>query len=490
MNDRIEPRSGADSEQLWEEEANDLSNGRSRPRFRWAKLRQQIAGILLIITIFGVFLAPYVFVNVPVGSAGVLWRRFGGTERNFVIPTGMTLKWPWDIVYIYNLRLQAEHVDIVALTSDALNISVSITFRWFANPAALPKLHDVIGPNYAQSLLLPEINASTRRSFSQYSVSDFYGLARQDVITSVYNAVVEPDSDNFICAAIVNSDKRTQETNPDCLIYLADVLIRDVALPPRIVAAIQSKIEQKQLVQEMGYRVERERIEAERKLVEAEGIRMFQETVQTGISETYLKWRGIEATVLLATSPNAKTVVIGGAGNLPLILNTGDSATPAAAPSNPSADIAGNTPAGIAGSNDQAPIAGSLDISRPDNQLQPTVFSSSANMPNGAWSSDVLNGSLARNLYPLNSNSAVPTGEVGPTRPMAVLGAQTIQPTVPAGSASMPDNQYADTIAKPHLPQLLNSQFSIGGAVDLFSSLPGVYRTWLSSESAASRSAP
>lgn len=485
----MEPHSRADGKQLWEEETDGFAESRPRSRFRWARLRRKFAGILLIITIFFVFLAPYVFVNVPVGSAGVLWRRFGGTERDFVIPTGMTAKWPWDIIYIYNLRLQAEHVDIVALTSDALNISVSITFRWFANPEALPKLHDIIGPNYTESLLLPEINSSTRRSFSLYSANDFYGLAREDVMRSVFDSIVEPDSDNFTCRAIFDADKRPSENNPSCLLYLADVLIRDVSLPPRIVAAIQSKIEQKQLVQEMGYRVERERIEAERKLVEAEGIRMFQETVQTGISETYLKWRGIEATVLLATSPNAKTVVIGGAGSLPLILNTGDSATPSTVAS--PATVSETTP-GTEGTESSTQLAGLMDVSRPGNQLQSSSFSSSAILPNGAWSSDVLNGNLARSSYALTPDNAsrATHGALDPIRPMAALGAQSIQPTVPAGISSMQENQSTETIANPHLSRLINNQLSIGGAADLFSSLPSIYGTWLSSQSSAARNAP
>ncbi len=111
---------------------------------------------------------------------------------------------------------------------------------------------------------------------------------------------------------------------------MSDVLVRDIVLPPRIVAAIQSKVEQEQLVKEMRFRVEREQFESERKVVEAKGIKQFQEIVQAGISEPYLKWRGIEATVMLATSPNAKTVVIGGHGGLPLILTPrrGDAASP------------------------------------------------------------------------------------------------------------------------------------------------------------------
>ncbi|WP_449307381.1 prohibitin family protein [Pseudochelatococcus sp. B33] len=483
----MEPPSQAGGERPLGEEAESFFDSRPRTVSRWARMRRRIAGVLLIVTIFVAFLAPYVFVNVPVGSAGVLWRRFGGTEHRFIIPTGMTMKWPWDIVYIYNLRLQAEHVDIVALTSDALNISIGITYRWFANPESLPRLHDMIGPNYSETLLLPEINASTRRSFSLYSVSDFYGSARQDVMRSVYDAVIVPDADNHICPARFEHSQLVSET-PDCLLFLSDVLIRDVALPPRIVAAIQSKIEQKQLVQEMEYRVERERIEAERKLIEAEGIRMFQETVQTGISETYLKWRGIEATVLLATSPNAKTVVIGGNGGLPLILNTGDAAAPVTA----QAAAGTGEAAGSASAFDHASsVIGSLDISRPDINLKSMGSSGSASMASGAWSSDMLNRNPMASRYPLNFFGTNMDTMSDTVMPLATLGAQTAEPAVPAGSASAPDmQQYADTLGRPHLSQLINNQFGLGGAVDLLSSLPNAYRTWWSSENAAARSAP
>lgn len=477
----MEPHSQTDGEDFLAKEADSLRDSQSPPASRWATIRRWLAGALLIIIIFVVFLTPYMLVNIPVGSAGVLWRRFGGTEHKFTIPTGMTVKWPWDIVYIYNVRLQAEHVDIVALTSDALNISVSITYRWFVNPSALPILQDNIGPQYAERLLLPEINASTRRSFSQYSVGDFYGAARQEVMRSVYEAVIEPDSDNQICAAEFNNGKLESERS-GCLIYLTDVLIRDVGLPPRIVAAIQSKIEQKQLVQEMQYRVERERIEAERKLVEAEGIRMFQETVQSGISETYLKWRGIEATVLLATSPNAKTVVIGGNGGLPLILNTGDAATPAST-------SAGEATAKPNSFNQTSSMIGSLDISHPDN-LKSMGSSGSAEIPNGAWSSDVLNRNPMASRYPLTYFDTEMYKSPSMTMPLAALGPQSTQPGFSTGSPSSSENSYGEVIGKPKFNQLINNQLSLGGAIDLFSSLPATYKAWLSSGNEAPQTPP
>ena len=79
------------------------------------------------------------------------------------------------------------------------------------------------------------------------------------------------------------------------------------------------------MIQEYKFRVEREAQETKRKQVEADGIAAFQKTVSQGISESYLRWRGIEATLLLAQSPNAKIVVIGtGKDGLPIILGNAD----------------------------------------------------------------------------------------------------------------------------------------------------------------------
>jgi hypothetical protein len=107
------------------------------------------------------------------------------------------------------------------------------------------------------------------------------------------------------------------------LVNLYDVLIKDVVLPPAYNQAIERKLEQAQVVEEYRFRVQREALESERKRVEAEGIRSFQEIVTPAISESYLRWRGIEATLKLAQSPNSKVVVIGNsATGLPLILDT------------------------------------------------------------------------------------------------------------------------------------------------------------------------
>ena len=112
------------------------------------------------------------------------------------------------------------------------------------------------------------------------------------------------------------------------------MLILGIELPAVVVAAINRKIEQYYIAEEYKFRVERERRESERKQIEAVGIRNFQQTVAQGISDSYLRWRGIEATLQLAQSNNSKVVIVGGGKDgLPIILGNVDG--PAAAPPQP-----------------------------------------------------------------------------------------------------------------------------------------------------------
>ncbi|MFT5595345.1 MAG: prohibitin 1, partial [Flammeovirgaceae bacterium] len=104
-------------------------------------------------------------------------------------------------------------------------------------------------------------------------------------------------------------------------IYLDAILIRGIELPPNIKMAIEKKLKQEQESQEYEFKIEKEKKEAERKRIEAQGIKDFQDIVSEGISDKLLRWKGIEATLSLAQSPNSKVVVIGqGDDGLPLIL--------------------------------------------------------------------------------------------------------------------------------------------------------------------------
>jgi hypothetical protein len=116
------------------------------------------------------------------------------------------------------------------------------------------------------------------------------------------------------------------------LISLLDVLLAEVTLPDSLQEAVERKFAQAELVEEFRFRVQREELESKRKEVEANGIRTFQEIVTPTISDAYLRWTGIEATLKLAQSPNSKVVILGnGPGGLPVILNGFESEKPTAA---------------------------------------------------------------------------------------------------------------------------------------------------------------
>jgi prohibitin 1 len=103
-------------------------------------------------------------------------------------------------------------------------------------------------------------------------------------------------------------------------VMLRALLIRSVKLPPSIQKAIENKLTQEQESLEYEFRLQKELKEAERKRIEAEGVQEFQRIVNQSITDKLLKWKGIEATLELAKSPNSKVVVVGGKDGLPIIL--------------------------------------------------------------------------------------------------------------------------------------------------------------------------
>jgi regulator of protease activity HflC (stomatin/prohibitin superfamily) len=321
--------------------------------------RRSFALILLVIMFIIAALAPRIFVTVPSGRAGVLWLRFfGGTRLNTpALDEGLHIIFPWDRIFIYDMRLQERGQTYDVIAHDGLQFSINISFRWRLNRNSLPYLHRDIGPNYLNSLLIPEIGSVMRERASVYETEDLYATRRAQLQREIREAIISPDNLNRIGTNLDSSEL-------DSSVVLYDVLIKDIKLPDRVRMAIERKLEQAQISQEYTFRLAREHLETERKRIEAQGIQAFQQTVQAGISENYLKWRGIEATLQLAASQNAKVVIIGNnSQGLPLILNTGDSPAvggPRAAAAASRTSSVQDTDAESAGQ-----IGGSIDMAPP-----------------------------------------------------------------------------------------------------------------------------
>jgi regulator of protease activity HflC (stomatin/prohibitin superfamily) len=296
----------------------------------WHSVRRRLPGLILFLLI-GIFIAvvlfPYVVVNVPSGHVGVLWKRFaGGTviDPNKLKKEGLHLILPWNKVFIYDLRIQSENQVYHAISSDGVGLDATINIRYRLQRDFVPALHQVIGPEYMK-LLGPEVASRMREVISQYTAEQVYSTDREKVQHLIKQRVQEGLAGRFLESVA----PRAYRVPINDALDLYDTLLNNIVLPASIVAAINRKAEQNYVAQEWVYRVEREKLESERKAIEAQGIRDFQQTVSQGISDSYLSWRGIEATLELSKSDNAKVVIIGaGKEGLPIILGNVDAPSP------------------------------------------------------------------------------------------------------------------------------------------------------------------
>jgi regulator of protease activity HflC (stomatin/prohibitin superfamily) len=275
---------------------------------------------LMLVTLVAVVLFPYAAVTVPSGHAGVLWKRFGGgtvLDPRQIREEGLHLIWPWNELFLYDLRLQSVTETYNAISSDGVSLSSTMNIRFRLQRAAAPVIHQALGPNYLQLLVRPGIGSLTREVMAQYTAEQVYSTARQEIQDKIRSLSQDRLSEKMMER---EGDEPYRVSLSDTVI-LYDTLVYGIELPVLVVNAINRKIEQYYISEEYKFRVERERRESERKKIEAEGIREFQQIVGQGISDSYLRWRGIEATLQLSQSTNSKVVIIGSAKDgLPLIL--------------------------------------------------------------------------------------------------------------------------------------------------------------------------
>lgn len=300
-------------------------------RFKHILKRLKISGSFFLLVALFILIVCWdrIVITTPAGHGGVVWHLlFGGTrtaERS--MGEGVHIVAPWNTVFDYNLRLQTHRTTYNVVTRDGLQVKIGIGFRWRANPDHLGTLHQKFGPTYRDTLIVPAIGSITRDIIARYDVADLVSERRNMIQQEIYRTVISDRISNGIGGV--------NDSTFGKVVILEDILIYDVELPEPVRRAIESKLSQAQMVEEYRYRVQREELESERKAVEAQGIRRFQEIVASNMSPAYLRWRGIEATVELARSPNSKVVVIGNqqSGGLPLILDGSDRADkPAPAP--------------------------------------------------------------------------------------------------------------------------------------------------------------
>jgi len=276
-----------------------------------------IVGTFLLL--FGVTLLwPYAVVYIESGHAGVYYSLlFGGTDIRHIRKEGIQFKLPWDTIFDYDVRIQQLTYKYSVISSDGLTLQFNTSVRWRPRIESLGLLQKNIGPDYARKVVIPQTQTALREVVGSTPIDQIYST----------NVVI-------LQRAVV----RSVEQISGKYIVIDDILITDIDIPEALRKAIEAKVTQFQNSLQYDYVLSVAKKEAERKRIEAEGIRDFQNIVTPGISENFLRWKGIEATLDLARSDNSKVVVIGSQNGLPLILDTGStlplpSPSPAAKPS-------------------------------------------------------------------------------------------------------------------------------------------------------------
>jgi regulator of protease activity HflC (stomatin/prohibitin superfamily) len=316
----------------------------------WGLLGRNLPGLSIVLMatlLLGIVLWPYMIITVPSGQVGVLWQRFLGfdsycwcfVDRGTMLnprelrEEGLHIIAPWNRLFLYDLRLQSKSDVYHAISKDGVSVTAQINIRYQLLHDSAGVLHKFIGPDYFDTILSPEIGAQARDVISEYTAEEVYTSREkiqqqirdnaQKTLAEKLNKLVQP-------AAMEEMDPQHYNDFLASSILILDTLVLGIDLPPEIVAAINRQTEQYYMIQEYKYRVQREAEESQRKMIEANGIAAFERTVSQGISDSYLRWQGINATLALAQSSNAKIVVIGaGKDGLPIILGNVDAPTTA-----------------------------------------------------------------------------------------------------------------------------------------------------------------
>lgn len=239
--------------------------------------------------------------TVPAGHVGVI--DIFGKVRTEPLPAGIHLVNPLAKVRRMSVQTREVKETMNAPSGEGLVVHIEVSLLFHLDPNRAADVYRTIGLEYDEVLVRPTVRSAVRETTSSYEAKALYSPEREKMSTEINHHIeggLQPRG-----------------------ILVERLLLRDVALPERLQQAIQEKLGAEQEASRMQFVLLKEKQEAERKTIEAEGISSFQKIVTDGINENLLRWKGIEATKELALSQNAKVVIIGNSKDgLPVILNT------------------------------------------------------------------------------------------------------------------------------------------------------------------------
>lgn len=264
---------------------------------------------------------------VKAGNVGV--PVLFGSVREYTYPEGIHFVNPFVNIHLMSVRTEnywmshdedeggkTKDDSVLVTAANGLQIPVDLSVPYRLLPEAAPWVYQNLGDDYIEKLLRVSLSTAARRAASSYKAEELYSTKRDEFAKKIETILIE-ELNNILRVGYKD------RSAPEQVLVLSQVLVGHVGIPNTVKNAIEAKLKADQEQQAMDFQIMRERKEAERKKVEAEGIQKFQEIVSKGIDDRLLRWKGIDATLKLAESHNTKIIVIGaGQDGLPVLMDT------------------------------------------------------------------------------------------------------------------------------------------------------------------------
>ncbi|MBT1705369.1 prohibitin family protein [Chryseosolibacter indicus] len=259
-----------------------------------------ILGVIVFFVLLG--LSSSIFYTINATQRAVVFYKFGeGLNKDYVVQPGVHMKAPWNDVFIYDVQETSKDENMDVLDKSGLSIHVDITVRFKPIADKIGYIYEKFNVSYVDVLVIPEVRSAVRQVMGRYTAEEIYSTKRAEV-----EATIKEESEKVLNANNVD---------------MVALLIKSIQLPDQIRVAIENKLQQQQEALAYQFRLDKEKSEAERKRIAAEGEAKANNIVNSSLTDKLLRMRGIEATLELAKSPNSKVVVVGsGESGLPLIL--------------------------------------------------------------------------------------------------------------------------------------------------------------------------
>jgi regulator of protease activity HflC (stomatin/prohibitin superfamily) len=259
-----------------------------------------VLGVIALFVLAGI--SSSLFYTINATQRAVIFYKFGnGLDKDNVIQPGFHTKAPWNEVYVYNVQETSRDENMDILDKSGLSIHMDVTVRFNPMPDKIGYIYEKFNVDYVDVLVVPEIRSAVRQVMGRFTAEEIYSTKRAEV-----ESTIKAEAEKVLLANNVN---------------MVALLIRSIVLPDQIRIAIESKLQQEQEALAYQFRLDKEKSEAERKRIAAEGESRANNIINNSLSDKLLKMRGIEATLELAKSPNSKVVIVGSSKDgLPMIL--------------------------------------------------------------------------------------------------------------------------------------------------------------------------